>query len=425
MPKRYQEPSIDCEKGFTPENDIFSMKDFGQKLMLFVQALNRGVIILDGEWGIGKTSFIKMWAAHCKEQEKPVIYYDAFAHDYAADVFSSLAAEIVAYYEEKSPQPALDTFIEKTLNVGKALAPHIAKHLFAKVGLTDEALAAVCDAAQAANTPSPGTQLKERLTSRNKEKQCFKEFREALAALVAKEATPKEEGTGLQTLAIVIDELDRCKPPYALAILETIKHFYEIPNIVFILVTNMKQLEGSVTHQYGTEAGSTYLEKFYTLRLHLPVKNPNSIPDKHHAVLYLKGKLRENYPKHLSRIIEQKLNLRSCNKFILLQQLTQHLYKYRDSIPMLATYFCLVKLVEPDLFNSLRYGTATYEDIQKLAMEPHDSEYLCGLLKALLNPNSPERKEPHYSKLFFSYSTPENLLYHYCNTIENLEIMEG
>lgn len=52
-------------------------------------------------------------------------------------------------------------------------------------------------------------------------------------------------------LIIVIDELDRCRPDYALSVLEIIKHFFSLPGIHFVFGVNLEALENSVRCRYG------------------------------------------------------------------------------------------------------------------------------------------------------------------------------
>lgn len=47
-------------------------------------------------------------------------------------------------------------------------------------------------------------------------------------------------------MLIIIDEIDRCKPTFAIELLENIKHFYDNERIVFIVGTNNKQLSSLV-----------------------------------------------------------------------------------------------------------------------------------------------------------------------------------
>jgi hypothetical protein len=77
-------------------------------------------------------------------------------------------------------------------------------------------------------------------------------------------------GPGKAPLIVVIDELDRCRPNYAIRMLEEIKHFFEIPNVVFIIGLHGDQLEKSVKSIYGAEfAGDEYLRRFFSRRYRL------------------------------------------------------------------------------------------------------------------------------------------------------------
>ena len=70
---------VNTEKGFE-ENDIFCLKPYAERLTKFMSHIEKGVIILDGQWGAGKTTFIKQWIASLNEKkdngiEKKLIPY--------------------------------------------------------------------------------------------------------------------------------------------------------------------------------------------------------------------------------------------------------------------------------------------------------------------------------------------------------------
>ena len=70
---------------------------------------------------------------------------------------------------------------------------------------------------------------------------------------------------------ILIDELDRCKPNYAIELLETVKHFFGVKNIIFIFLVNKDQLKSIVSTSYLTEdKASEYFEKFFDIQFKLP-----------------------------------------------------------------------------------------------------------------------------------------------------------
>ncbi len=70
---------------------------------------------------------------------------------------------------------------------------------------------------------------------------------------------------------IVVDELDRCRPDYALSLLEVIKHFFAVDHVHFVLGVNLRELENMVRVRYDTLDGAAlYLQKFVTLTMDLP-----------------------------------------------------------------------------------------------------------------------------------------------------------
>ena len=72
-------------------------------------------------------------------------------------------------------------------------------------------------------------------------------------------------------LLFLIDELDRCRPSFAVGLLESVKHYYENEKTVFVISTNNKQLSHTVKKFYGNDFdGSGYLNKFYDLIYELP-----------------------------------------------------------------------------------------------------------------------------------------------------------
>lgn len=72
-------------------------------------------------------------------------------------------------------------------------------------------------------------------------------------------------------LVVFIDELDRCKPSYAVRLLERVKHYFSNSNITFVFSVNMSELQYAVKKHYGESFdGSKYLERFFELKITLP-----------------------------------------------------------------------------------------------------------------------------------------------------------
>lgn len=128
-------------------------------------------------------------------------------------------------------------------------------------------------------------------------------------------------------LVFFIDELDRCRPDYAVRLLERIKHYFDDDRITFVFSINMSQLQEIVKGYYGSEFNALrYLDKFFDLRVGLPEVDYTSI-------LQRKKGHGENDLRDLSCAIvarKLRLSLREYERYILLIDIgTNKLWKRR------------------------------------------------------------------------------------------------
>lgn len=71
-------------------------------------------------------------------------------------------------------------------------------------------------------------------------------------------------------LILFIDELDRCNPIYAIKLLEKVKHFFDDDRIIFVFSTNIEQLSHTISNYYGRDYDSyRYLNKFFDTQFDL------------------------------------------------------------------------------------------------------------------------------------------------------------
>ena len=99
------------------------------------------------------------------------------------------------------------------------------------------------------------------------------EFRDSLKNFISeyyKQLQEDNPNNLKMRVVVLVDELDRCRPDYALKVLERIKHFFNIPDYIFVFFSNKKEIEKSIEHIYGTANGGVYLEKFYNFQFRLP-----------------------------------------------------------------------------------------------------------------------------------------------------------
>lgn len=72
-------------------------------------------------------------------------------------------------------------------------------------------------------------------------------------------------------LVIFIDELDRCKPEYAVRLLERIKHYFDHESITFVFSVNTNELQHTIKRFYGEGFdGARYLDRFFGWQMTLP-----------------------------------------------------------------------------------------------------------------------------------------------------------
>ena len=127
-----------------------------------------------------------------------------------------------------------------------------------------------------------------------------------------------------QKLVIFIDELDRCKPSYALEMLERIKHYFDDDRIIFIVSVNKEQLTHTISNYYGNGFDSTgYLNKFFDIDMYLPrperaESEINSDRNDQYWLVTIANELRRYYKLSLrdSLIYNQKISQLSKDNLI-------------------------------------------------------------------------------------------------------------
>jgi len=273
-------PKIGDTDGFA-RTDVFGYGEFGERLANVICAAEDPLtIVLDGPWGSGKSTFIRQWAGLLRNRNVQVIHFDAFANDYLKDAFIAVTGEIIAKAEEFDPGgEAGKKLVEKAKDVGKVLLRHGASAIvrFATAGDMDgNSLVTfgedTIDATSGKAGDVFGDLIAKQLESRRDERKVMAEFRRQLEDLAAAMQQAAPAGKIPAPLVFIIDELDRCRPSFALDLLERIKHLFAVPGVVFVLVTNLEQLQHAVRGAYGEGTdGALYLEKFYDLRVVLPI----------------------------------------------------------------------------------------------------------------------------------------------------------
>ena len=257
------------EDGFE-EQDLLQRKRLGHALSDILNRVDDPLVIaLDGRWGTGKTYFLKRWVGeHARMSgSAAVVYFDAFAHDHLGDPLPALVSALEGRVSGLGAD--IPAECEKNIQAMKEavfrLAKPAARAAAAAVGAS--AVLNAIDEFAKAREDEHADSLDRFWEAEEGRRISVEIFRSAIESLAA---TVDGEGTG-STVVIVVDELDRCRPDYALEVLEVIKHFFTVPRLHFVLGVNLEALEDMVQARYGSGIDAhAYLAKFIQMTLNLP-----------------------------------------------------------------------------------------------------------------------------------------------------------
>lgn len=249
------------------------------------------VLNIDAEWGFGKTFFLDRFATDLKSKGHLVASVNAWKDDHADDPFVAILAAID---EAIKPYIKSSSALAKGWKAAKKNAgPIVVRSVtgFAKTlvknrigqdlndlidieGINEGVKSSIENTAKNASADiekifdNAAEKLISDFSGRNKAADSFrKKLTEALEKLKNEKDLP---------LFVLIDELDRCRPSYAVALLERVKHLFDVPNIVFVFATNSNQLQHAIAGAYGPSFdGYRYLKRFFerTYTLELPSTN--------------------------------------------------------------------------------------------------------------------------------------------------------
>lgn len=220
------------------------------------------VLAINNKWGYGKTTFLKMWQQKLINLEFETIYFNAWENDFENNPFTAILSELNQKIGSKS-QEKFKSILTKASKIITSAVPSIAEHLVKKYlgishieDLTKDIAKSGIEIFQ--------TEIEDYISR----KKSIEDFRLELEKYLAEDLTKRP-------LVFFIDELDRCRPNYAVEVLENIKHLFSVNGIVFILSIDKEQLGHAVKGVYGSAEinSDEYLRRFIDLEYSLPDPN--------------------------------------------------------------------------------------------------------------------------------------------------------
>ncbi|MBU2610385.1 MAG: KAP family NTPase [Chloroflexi bacterium] len=269
---------ITDEKPFA--NDKLERRQLAENLTRLVQSTTQPFVIsIEAPWGWGKTTFIEMWKKHLESQGNKCLYFNAWSNDFVDDPLTAFDAEMSSFVDKTAREAKGGGKIRENLAIFKKVgAGVLRKSLPLTIQLLTQGLISQETVKGAAKVASDigdevakfaGELAEERIKQYEVEKKGIEEFKKSLknlAELIAKEPGNKPP------LVFFVDELDRCRPDYAIALLERIKHLFNVEGVNFILAVDREQVAHSIRSIYGQNMDADgYLRRFIDFSIHLPL----------------------------------------------------------------------------------------------------------------------------------------------------------
>lgn len=236
-------------------------ESYGEFLMSYIINEKEGFVLnLNGGWGSGKTEFLKRMYTGLHQKGNPVIYIDAWESDFTDNplivVASELLSQIKSFFEiDGSDLDILSGYIGRFLKAGAVAAGGVAGNIF----LGDSTIGV--NSVKTFLEKQPEDYLKAVTSNYNEQIEAIKEIRKELEQLASQLAEMHQKNL---PVIVLVDELDRCRPNYAVEMLEVIKHFFATKNFVFVVATDTDELKKSIRVLYGNDFDSkTYLKRFF------------------------------------------------------------------------------------------------------------------------------------------------------------------
>lgn len=228
------------------------------------------VISLDSEWGTGKTTFIQMWRNMLDndiqyKEHFETIYFNAWENDYLKDPLLAILSQIKSEINKDNTKNKLKNLLHKSKPLVKLGLSSLLK--VSTAGILNLEQIKLGDITEDELINLVTTIGEHTLQEILKEKDIREAFKHELETFQQKDD---------KRVIFFIDELDRCRPTFAIELLEVIKHLFDIDNFTFIVSIDKEQLSHSVATIYGQNMDTVgYLRRFFDLDYKLPKVNLN------------------------------------------------------------------------------------------------------------------------------------------------------
>jgi Predicted P-loop ATPase len=249
--------SVKIEEDRPFENCKLGRKKYAEALTNIIKNTPKGfVLAVNNEWGTGKTTFIKMWQKQLDNNKFRTIYFNAWENDFSKDALISILSEL------DELNGASGALLKKALEKAKPLLKSIPKAILKGVIGKYIELEYIKEATS--DLVDDISEVENEINEYKARKKSIVEFKQELSKYIS----DGDNGT----VVFFVDELDRCRPSYAVEVLETIKHLFSVDGIVFVLSIDKQQFCCAIKGVYGSESlnAEEYLRRFIDIEYSIP-----------------------------------------------------------------------------------------------------------------------------------------------------------
>ena len=351
------EPEISATQPWS--DDALNRKDIADRLTNLIRTQTAPFVIsIDGHWGTGKTFMLKRWQQDLENQGFQAIYFNAWEDDFCDDPLLAIIGQLSEHFNDNSN---FRSIVDRVVRIAK---PLIRKNA---LGVLNRATGLTLDVEQ----DDQRDYLQEYLEQRATKDELIKLLQELSQSVVDVTEHP---------LVFIIDELDRCRPTFAIELLERVKHIFGVPNMVFVCGINRDELCNSLQSIYGEIDADVYLRRFFDMEFTLPEADAEAFC-RHlfekfgvrEFFVWLGQETRLNIPlRNFARVADQyprlwmhlDLSLRDidyCTKMVAL--VGKNLGPQHSFYPALLGLLIPLKLKNPTLYRRFMEGNSTGSEI--------------------------------------------------------------
>lgn len=320
--KKTSKTIIDKEDPFL--NCKLEREPIADNLTKIIEGIDGGFVLsIDSPWGTGKSTFIEMWVQKLTNEKQNdekqnnifPIYFNAWENDFQDNPLIALIGELAKNLKGSYADLNINDLKKTSEKLFESGLFNIINHLIKKLSLGLVKIEEISETINGTLIRNHFENYEKKIELKNEIKETFKKIKEELK---------------VEKVVFFVDELDRCRPDYAIQTLEKIKHFFNVDDYVFVLALDKKQLSHSVATIYGEGMDSEgYLRRFIDLDYSLP----ESSKEKYLDYLIETHKLNER-EKNIEYFMNVIRNF-AKEKDVSLRDLEKLFYKIKLVLPLL------------------------------------------------------------------------------------------